>query len=548
MRTKLLTSSIKMSLHKKNTRKTTSVKKRFADNLKSINKYEVEAAKITEDFYVYSTPEWFNTSKTVDVSIVVPCYKSHVVLDQLIKSFPIQNEISWEIIFVDDACPFRTHKFILGYWEKRKPFLINGVGKILVNKTNKGYGQSCNLGAKHASGKYIIFLNADTVVTSKWIEPIIKLLENTSIGIVGNLQIKDSGKRNLIDSCGSEWCSRTQSFVHIGRNIYKRKYISSPYTLENAPKDILAIAEREMVTGCCFGIRKELFEYIGGFNPNYHIGYWEDADICLTVRELGYKVYFTPESKIFHKVSHTKSGGHAYCLHNRNYFHNKWIRSQRLNKLLIPPQNQNNLVINKILLNCTSGKDAVLAATGIVAPLADKYKKAEIVFCTEENEIAVLNRNIKCAAKFKDEILKQYDITYNLDMAHEYRPNTNIDKVYQELVGVNYSSFDLKAKEVSIPEQYIVSDNNIDLSNEEITKIHLENYLQEMDKLVFVIKNALFVVSNDFFIIQIAQILNKKIITMLTTKDSDKYLQNACQNCASIEQARELARSYLCQN
>ena len=545
---RLLTSSIKMPLYKKNTKKITSINKRFVHDYQPQSKYEVEAAKVNDDFYVFPTPEWFHNSKTVDVSIIVPCYKSHIVLDALIKSFPLKNEISWEIIFVDDACPFKSHKFIINYWEKRKANLEDGIGKILVNKTNKGYGQSCNLGAKHASGKYLIFLNADTVVTNKWIEPIIKLLENDKIGIVGNLQIKDSGKRNVIDSCGSEWCSRTQSFVHIGRNIYKRKYIPRPFTLENIPADIFATAEREMVTGCCFGIRKELFNYIGGFNPNYHIGYWEDADICLTVRELDYKIYFTPESKIFHKVSHTKSGGHAYSLHNKNYFHNKWVKSYRLNKLLIPSQNANNLAVNRILVNCTLGKAAVLASTGIVSALADKYKKAEIIFCTQENDITKLNTNVKSVGNFKEEALKQFDVIYNLDMAHEYRPYTNINKVYQELVGVNYSSFNIKLQEILLPQSYIAIDKNISFPNEEITKINLDDYLHEVEKLAFVIKNALFVVSNNYFVIQIAQILNKKLITMLATEECYKYLENSSCNCETIEQAIELSRSYQCQN
>jgi hypothetical protein len=89
-----------------------------------------------------------------------------------------------------------------------------------------------------------------------------------------------------------------------------------------------------MVTGCCFAIRSDLFYDLGGFDENYKIGYWEDADLCLRVRDLGYKILYQPNSKIHHEVSHTKSSSHKYKNDNYNFFKSRWIDTGRIDKLV----------------------------------------------------------------------------------------------------------------------------------------------------------------------------------------------------------------------
>ena len=179
------------------------------------------------------------------------------------------------------------------------------IGKIILHTQNAGFATACNTGVQHASGKYLIFLNADCTVTPNWIQPMVNPLELDEIGMVGNMQLSDSG---LIDSCGSEWVWNDRSFRHIGRHIYKGKPIQ-PMTIDKAPKEIISAGERDMVTGCCFAIRKNLFLDLQGFDINYRIGYWEDSDLNMRVKARGYKVWFTPESKIYHSVGHSSLGG-----------------------------------------------------------------------------------------------------------------------------------------------------------------------------------------------------------------------------------------------
>lgn len=410
--------------------------------------------------YEFSTPTWFRKAQKALVSVIVPMYKSKDVILELIKTWPLEKELNVEVIFVDDCCPENSKEIVVKAWNARKSDLEKPLGKIICNKTNGGYGAACNAGANIATGEYLIFLNADTLLTKNWIAPIVDVFSDPKVGIVGNLHIKSGGGWNgTIDSAGSEWRWGDNSFVHIGRHSYQKKGISKPMLPDDAPKSIMQVGEREMVTGCCFAIRKSLFQYIGGFNPNYRIGYWEDSELCMNVRELDYKIMFTPHSVIHHKLGHTGSGGHRYFNHNINYFRNKWIASGRLHPLLLPPEPRPK--ISSILVKRTSAHGDALVATGVCSALKKKYPEAKIMFSTMFPEVAKNNPYIDEFVPLTHVGKVRPDVFYNLDLSYEWRPTVNILDAYAEYCGVNRKDcvFYLKKEEYTkeeLPENFII--------------------------------------------------------------------------------------------
>lgn len=282
----------------------------------------------------YDVPVWFLSDHDVDVSIIVPLFRSSNVIREQIASWTFDNDgLTKEIIYVDDMCPENSKDAVLEAWEKRKQDINHPIGKIICHLQNGGFGAACNQGAKHAKGKFLIFLNADCTVSSNWILPMIDLLRSDDrIGMVGNMQLR--GTENYIDSCGSEWMWGDNSFLHIGRNVHNLHKLQGAYLLRDCPPELLKPAEREMVTGCCFSIEKNLFDDLKGFDTEYRVGYWEDADLCMKVRADGYKIMYQPESKIWHKVGHSKSGGHVYRNHNQQLFRKRWVDTGRIDSLV----------------------------------------------------------------------------------------------------------------------------------------------------------------------------------------------------------------------
>jgi ADP-heptose:LPS heptosyltransferase/GT2 family glycosyltransferase len=405
----------------------------------------------------WPVPSWFKFQGNADVSVIIPLYKSDGVVGDLIQSWDMNNSgLKVETIYVDDHCPNDSKNKVIEAWHNRKD-LKKPIGRMFYNRQNCGFGASCNIGAWNATGKYIIFLNADTTVTQHWIKPIIRLFKPESkVGIVGNLQIKKDGIWDgTIDGAGSEWIWGNNEFFHVGRHILNGKFLVSPMLPENA-SSILQVSEREMVTGCCMAFEKSTFMEMGGFDLNYRIGYWEDSDICLRFREKGYKVMFQPNSKIFHKLSHSNSGGHKYMEHNKNYFANKWINSGRMDPL-VKCKRKNTPKVDTVLVQRQSARGDVLIASAIAPALTKKYG-CKVIFNTRCPEVLTKNPYISRVLNNKTVSERQSQIIINLDMVYECRPSTNILEAYADYAGVltNDCEFFLETAFMEVPKKYIV--------------------------------------------------------------------------------------------
>jgi ADP-heptose:LPS heptosyltransferase/GT2 family glycosyltransferase len=405
----------------------------------------------------YRVPEWFQTKDKAEVSVIVPMFKSGQVVKELINSWDLQNDgMKVETIYVDDCCPMNSKDVVITQWMTRKSETTKPIGKVIYSPENQGFGCACNIGARYATGDYLIFLNADTTVTPGWIRPIIRQLNKPDVGIVGNLQLTIKGKREMVESAGSEWNWDLLGFLHIGRDTYRGIRVN-PFFVDNCPKDLFEVQEREMVTGACFGIRKSLFEELGGFNPNYRTAYWEDSDLCMTVKERGLKIIYQPNSKIYHLGRHTGASGHKYHEHNRNYFLNKWVYTGRLHPLV--KAKRETPEVTNILIRRQAAHGDVLIAGGVAAALKKKYPDCKIIFSTLCTEVLEGNPYIDWLIEDKQLSERQFQVYFNLDMAYEYRPHTNILASYAEMVGVSPEDCKLylKHEEVSgLPSDYIV--------------------------------------------------------------------------------------------
>ena len=106
------------------------------------------------------------------------------------------------------------------------------------------------------------------------------------IGIVGPLFVDSAGEIQLN-------CFGTQRtpFSTIGKKIFGR---GKPSAGEDE------IFETDWVSGGAMMVRRNVFEKIGGFDERYFM-YFEDVDLCLRAKKLGYKVAVNPKVRIFHE-------------------------------------------------------------------------------------------------------------------------------------------------------------------------------------------------------------------------------------------------------
>ncbi len=234
------------------------------------------------------------------LSVVVPLYNAVEYTKAMLQSFfeTIKN-ISYELIIVDNASSDGTREFLKTQGSR---------ATIILNEKNENFSGACNRGASAARGKYLLFLNSDTVLLPGWAEPLIELAEaDPSIGVIGNKHLYPD----------------TQRLHHAG--ICFDRNLSNSHYLVGVDKDDPRVNHQrdlQAVNGACFFVRRDLFTKIGGFDTIYRNG-CEDVEVCLKAREAGYRVVYTPKSVIYHH-GQKSPGRNANNDRNLGIFLERW--------------------------------------------------------------------------------------------------------------------------------------------------------------------------------------------------------------------------------
>lgn len=182
---------------------------------------------------------------------------------------------------------------------------------FLQNKENTGYAKACNQGLAIATGKYILFLNPDTIVPEDSFEKCISFLEqNKNAGALGIRMLDGSGKF-LPESKRAFPSPLTSLFKLFGLSkLFPRSRTFARYHLGYLPET--ETHEADVLSGAFMMIKKEVLDKTGGFDENFFM-YGEDVDLSFRIQEAGYKNYYFAGSSIIHfKGESTRKGTTNY--------------------------------------------------------------------------------------------------------------------------------------------------------------------------------------------------------------------------------------------
>jgi GT2 family glycosyltransferase/glycosyltransferase involved in cell wall biosynthesis len=221
-------------------------------------------------------PIEFPVHEQIEISIVVPVFNQFRFTQACLASLQEhQGTERFEIIVVDDCSTDETAEAI-----GRIPGVV-----YLRNQTNFGFIVSCNRGAERARGKYLVFLNNDTLVRDGWLRALVDTFaEDLYAGIVGSKLIYPDGL--LQEAGGIIW--RDASGWNYGK-------FDDP-----AKPEYNYLREVDYCSAAALMIPKSLFQSVGGFDPRYAPAYYEDTDLAFKVRQAGYKVLYQPLSEVIH--------------------------------------------------------------------------------------------------------------------------------------------------------------------------------------------------------------------------------------------------------
>ena len=232
------------------------------------------------------------------VPFVLPTFNGLKLTRQFLDSWKGTGSVGSELIIVNDLSTDGTREFLDG-------LDLPGV-RVVHNAKNLGYAASCNHGASLVSGEVLCFLNNDLVLHGDWLQPMLAGLDSLpDAGVVGCVQ--RNPRTGLVDHAGMyfDLDGLPRHAAHKFMNVSNDTY-----------------TEWSAVTAACFVIRKSIFDRVGGFDTSYRNGY-EDVDLCMRLRQQGYRHYVANRSRIYHHVSQSP-GRKLHEDRNARTFMERW--------------------------------------------------------------------------------------------------------------------------------------------------------------------------------------------------------------------------------
>jgi len=223
-----------------------------------------------------------------DVSIIIINHNTKKLCKQTVDSIRrTTHSTDYEIIVVDNS-PDQHRKSMHNYDDI---LLISGV-------ENKGFGHACNVGADEAQGRYLLFLNSDTLLHESAVDRAIIHMDNHfNVGALGIKTILESG--SLDHGCKRGFPSPMRAFYYFTRldKLFPHNRTIGGYRMTYLNED--ETNEVDSVSGSFLLIPRRLFYEIGKFDEAFFM-YGEDLDLCYRVKKHGYAVVYYAGASMLH--------------------------------------------------------------------------------------------------------------------------------------------------------------------------------------------------------------------------------------------------------
>ena len=233
----------------------------------------------------------------IDLSVVILSFNTKELLRECLKSIFVSAGVdtktprgcSLEIIVADNASGDESAGMV------REEFKDVS---LIANSENVGYAKGNNQGVNIAEGRYILFLNADTVVYKDTLKTMVAFMdEHKDVGAATCRVELPNGK--LDDSCHRGFPTPWRSFSYFAgfSKLFPKVAFFAGYNLTHL--DITTIHEIDSCSGAFMIVRREAGEEVGWWDEDF-FWYGDDLDFCYRLKEKGWKVYFVPTVKILH--------------------------------------------------------------------------------------------------------------------------------------------------------------------------------------------------------------------------------------------------------
>lgn len=224
------------------------------------------------------------------VSIIVLTFNelkyTKMCLDSLVK----YTGIPFELIIVDNGSTDGTGDYLKQFRSVIKDCPLCMDYRTIFNRKNRGFAAGNNQGIRVSTGRYVVLLNNDTVLTPNWLVNLVYCGECiSSSGIIGP-------RTNAVAS---------KQLIEVS---YKDLEEMQRFARSFNRTDSSRWFQVDRLSAFCFVIKREVIDSIGLLDERFQIGIAEDDDYCIRARKAGYLLYCAGDTFIHHFRSRTFIG------------------------------------------------------------------------------------------------------------------------------------------------------------------------------------------------------------------------------------------------
>jgi GT2 family glycosyltransferase len=225
-----------------------------------------------------------------DISICIVSLNCIKVIRDCLESLQLSKPIiDFETILVDNNSSDNTAEFVNKYF----PDVI-----VIRNNANVGFTKATNQAINISKGKYILWLNPDTILKKDSLSKLAHFLDiMPKAGIVGPKVLNPDGTFQPQCKRGFPTPLAYISYKLYLDRLFPNDVALGQYLLKYLPDD--KPARVGAVDGCCLLARRDLWMDIGPLDESI-FAYGEDLDWCMRAIEWGWEVWYYPESEIIH--------------------------------------------------------------------------------------------------------------------------------------------------------------------------------------------------------------------------------------------------------